>query len=47
MILVSVEDAAALPSSAQKCGAAALVRKSDFGPTLLRRLWELHGPGPG
>ena len=43
VILISIEDIAGVPSRAQDCGAAALVRKQDFGPSLLRGLWEAHG----
>jgi len=43
VVLISLEDAAELPSSAVGCGAAALVRKQDFGPALLRDLWAAHG----
>jgi two-component system, NarL family, invasion response regulator UvrY len=41
--LISLEDAADLPSSVMDCGAAALLRKQDFGPRLLRELWAAHG----
>ncbi len=44
VILISVEEAANLPRSAASCGAAELVRKQDFGPALLRRLWTTHHP---
>jgi DNA-binding NarL/FixJ family response regulator len=44
VILVSVEEAGNLPRSAASCGAAELVRKQDFGPALLRRLWTTHHP---
>ena len=40
VILISLEDA---PAAARDCGAAALVRKQDFGAGLLRRLWLTHG----
>jgi two-component system, NarL family, invasion response regulator UvrY len=43
VVLVSLADSADLPSSAGACGAAALVRKQDFGPALLRSLWSAHG----
>ena len=42
VILISIEESAMVPSSAE-CGAAALVRKQDFGPAMLRDLWDLHG----
>ena len=43
VVLISLEDAASLPFSTSACGAAALVRKQDFCPTLLRELWAAHG----
>ena len=43
VVLISIEDPVDLPSEADACGAAALVRKQDFGATLLRELWEAHG----
>jgi two-component system, NarL family, invasion response regulator UvrY len=43
VVLISLEDACDLPSSVSTCGAAALVRKRDFGPALLRELWAVHG----
>jgi two-component system, NarL family, invasion response regulator UvrY len=47
VVLISVEEAANLPSSAASCGAAEVVRKQDFGPALLRRLWKTHHPEAG
>jgi two-component system invasion response regulator UvrY len=43
VVLVSLAESADLPSSAGACGAAALVRKQDFRPALLRSLWSAHG----
>ena len=43
VVLISIEDIAGVPAAASSCGAAALVRKQDFGPRLLRRLWASHG----
>jgi two-component system, NarL family, invasion response regulator UvrY len=43
VVLISLEEADDLPSSARGCGAAALVRKQDFGPALLRRMWAAYG----
>ena len=45
VVLVSIEDVAGVPSTARSCGADAVVRKQDFGPSLLRGLWAVHGPG--
>jgi DNA-binding NarL/FixJ family response regulator len=47
VVLISIEDAAGVPSTAGTCGAAALVRKQDFGPALLRELWTVHGSALG
>jgi DNA-binding NarL/FixJ family response regulator len=47
VVLISLEDAASLPSSTSACDAAELVRKQDFCPTLLRELWAEHGDQPG
>jgi two-component system chemotaxis response regulator CheB len=44
LVLISIEEAPNLPSGVRACGAAELVRKQDFGPALLRRLWRDHGP---
>lgn len=43
VVLISLEDATNLPSSIEGCGAAALVRKQDFCPGLLRELWATYG----
>jgi DNA-binding NarL/FixJ family response regulator len=40
VVLVSIEEPADLPSAAEL---APLVRKQEFGPRLLRRLWTSHG----
>lgn len=42
VVLVSIDDPDNIPSSAKTSGAAALVRKQDFGPALLRDVWEAH-----
>jgi two-component system, NarL family, invasion response regulator UvrY len=47
IVLISIDDAEAIPAAARSCGAAALVRKQDLGPRLLRGLWAEHGPAPG
>lgn len=41
--LISIENPEDLPSARELAGAVALVRKQDFGPRLLRRLWARHG----
>jgi len=43
VVLISIEDTSQLPSEAVGCGADALVRKQDFGPAMLRGLWDRHG----
>ena len=43
VVLISIEDPSNIPSDAQASGAAALVRKQDFKPSLLRDLWVTHG----
>jgi two-component system, NarL family, invasion response regulator UvrY len=43
VVLISIEDTTNLPAAAGSSGAAALVRKQDFKPSLLRNLWRAHG----
>jgi DNA-binding NarL/FixJ family response regulator len=45
VVLVTVEDPLNLPAEVGFCGAADLVRKQDFRPALLRRLWRAHWGG--
>jgi two-component system, NarL family, invasion response regulator UvrY len=40
VVLISIEEPADLPSVAQLTEDVPLVRKQDFGPRLLRRLWK-------
>jgi DNA-binding NarL/FixJ family response regulator len=44
VVLITVEQATDLPAGISSCGAADLVRKQDFGPALLRRVWADHAP---
>ena len=44
VVLVTIQDLGQVPACASDCGAAELVRKQDFGPSLLRRLWSDHCP---
>jgi DNA-binding NarL/FixJ family response regulator len=44
VLLVSSEEASNLPETVGECGAAALIRKEDFGPALLRELWATAAP---
>lgn len=46
VVLISIEDSSNVPAAAGKGSAAELVRKQDFGPSLLRALWERHGGSP-
>jgi DNA-binding NarL/FixJ family response regulator len=43
VVLVTIEDPLHLPTDVGFCGAADVVRKQEFSPSLLRRLWRLHG----
>jgi DNA-binding NarL/FixJ family response regulator len=43
VVLISIDELADLPSTAELGNAVPLVRKQDFGPRLLRRLWAEHG----
>jgi two-component system, NarL family, invasion response regulator UvrY len=45
VVLISVDAPPDLPSGVEACGARTLVRKQDFGPSALRRLWDAHGAG--
>ena len=40
VVLISTEEAVDLPSAARLAGAIPLIRKQDFGPRLLRSLWD-------
>jgi DNA-binding NarL/FixJ family response regulator len=42
VVLISIDDRVDVPSAAQ-LARVPLVRKQDFGPRLLRRLWREHG----
>jgi two-component system invasion response regulator UvrY len=46
VVLISLEDPVDIQPVAVGCGAATTVRKQDFSPTLLRRLWDEHRPSP-
>ncbi len=43
VVLISIEDSYEFAQDVHACGAAALVRKQDFGPAVLRSIWEAHG----
>jgi two-component system, NarL family, invasion response regulator UvrY len=40
VILLSTYSEADLPADARECGALAYVHKEDFGPALVRELWD-------
>lgn len=44
VVLISLEEPDDMGTAAAAAGAAAFVRKQDFGPTMLRGLWTLHRP---
>jgi two-component system, NarL family, invasion response regulator UvrY len=44
IVLISLEEPASVPPRAADCGAATFVRKQDFRPALLEKLWGAHGP---
>ena len=43
VVLVTIENPLNLPADIGFCGAADIVRKQDFRPALLQRLWSAHG----
>ena len=43
VVLISIGERADVPSALQLGDSVPLVRKQDFGPVLLRRLWRDHG----
>jgi DNA-binding NarL/FixJ family response regulator len=43
VVLLSTYQADDLPDEAASCGAAGYVHKEDFGPAVLRDIWERHG----
>ena len=44
VILLSTYSEADLPADARDCGALAYVHKEDFGPALVRELWDARAP---
>ena len=42
VVLISIAERSDLPAATQLGGSVPLVRKQDFGPRLLRRLWSEH-----
>lgn len=43
VVLISIGDRTDMPAATQLGDGVPLVRKQDFGPMLLRRLWSEHG----
>jgi two-component system, NarL family, invasion response regulator UvrY len=43
VVLISIDESLAVDPEVEASGAAEMVRKQDFGPTMLRRLWLAHG----
>ena len=43
VVLISIGDRTDMPAATQLGDSVPLVRKQDFGPMLLRRLWSEHG----
>ena len=44
VVLISIEEPMDIPSAAQIAETVPLVRKQDFGPRLLTRIWREHRP---
>lgn len=44
VVLISIAESIDLPSAGQISQRVPLVRKQDFGPRLLRRIWSEHRP---
>jgi DNA-binding NarL/FixJ family response regulator len=42
VVLISIEESPAIGAAIEASGAAALVRKQEFCPAMLRRLWLTH-----
>jgi DNA-binding NarL/FixJ family response regulator len=47
IVLMSIEDSPALAPAVTASGAAALIQKREFGPTILRRLGSQHRSARG
>lgn len=42
VVLISIDEPPNVPARIASCGAATLVRKQDFAPALLRRIWRAN-----
>jgi DNA-binding NarL/FixJ family response regulator len=47
VVLISVEESPAMTPAIEASGAATLVRKQEFSPAMLRRLWQAHSKPVG
>jgi two-component system, NarL family, invasion response regulator UvrY len=43
VVLISIEESPAITPAIEASGAATLVRKQEFSPAMLRRLWRTYG----
>jgi two-component system, NarL family, invasion response regulator UvrY len=43
VVLISIEEGPVISAAIEASGAAALVRKQELAPAMLRRLWLAHG----
>ena len=46
VVLISIEEFTAIGPAVEASGASALVRKQEFGPKMLRRLWQRYRKMP-
>jgi DNA-binding NarL/FixJ family response regulator len=46
VVLISIDEPPHMPDGVAASGAAELLRKQDFGPAMLKRVWTAHGPPP-
>jgi DNA-binding NarL/FixJ family response regulator len=47
VVLISVEESPAITPAIEASGAATLVRKQEFSPAMLRRVWRAHSKPAG
>jgi DNA-binding NarL/FixJ family response regulator len=47
VVLISVEESPAMTPAIEASGAATLVRKQEFSPAMLRRVWRTHSKPAG
>ncbi len=46
VVLITVDDRDVVADAAESSGAAELIGKQRFGPSMLRSLWQRHGTAP-